>query len=164
MGAGILPVAIHQGQLMFLFGSEVYDNKFSDFGGGTEKGEYPFKTAIREGYEELDGFFGNKTQLQELVKENMVFKLVIGKYTVFIFKIPYEPNLPFYFNNHHQFIQKHISHKVNKQGLFEKNKMCWFSLNELKKNRNQFRDFYKTAILDVLISKYSMLLKEAKKV
>ena len=65
MGAGIVPVAIFKGTLVFLFGKESYDNKWGEFGGSSEKNEEKFATAIREGYEELDGFFGTQQQLKK---------------------------------------------------------------------------------------------------
>ena len=68
MGAGIIPVAIHNGKVYLLFGKEVQDGKWSDFGGGREHNETPFKTAIREGCEELSGFLGCKTKLAKDVK------------------------------------------------------------------------------------------------
>ena len=36
MGAGVLPVAIHQGVLYFLFGEEADEHKWIDFGGGAK--------------------------------------------------------------------------------------------------------------------------------
>ena len=56
MGAGILPVALHRGKLLFLFGKEHVGGKWSDFGGSPIKNETKFQTAIREGYEETDNF------------------------------------------------------------------------------------------------------------
>ena len=57
MGAGILPVALYRGTLFLLLGQERNNNNlWSDFGGSSHKGEKPFKTAIREGNEELNGF------------------------------------------------------------------------------------------------------------
>lgn len=56
MGGGIIPVATDGVKVYFLFGKEVEDGKWSDFGGGREKIETPFQTAVREGGEELCGF------------------------------------------------------------------------------------------------------------
>ena len=64
MGAGILPVTIFKGSILFLLGKERYNSDYwSDFGGSTIPKETIFQTAIREGYEELDGFLGNKEEL-----------------------------------------------------------------------------------------------------
>ena len=57
MGAGILPVTIFKGTVFFLLGREKYHNNYwCDFGGSSNINESIYDTAIREGYEELDGF------------------------------------------------------------------------------------------------------------
>ena len=72
-GSSILPVAIHNNKLYFLFGKENSLEEsapgFSDFGGGIEKGETPFETALREGGEELTGFIGTPTQIKQHIKK-----------------------------------------------------------------------------------------------
>ena len=74
VAASILPVTIHKNKLCFLFGKEneleVSAPGWSDFGGGLKKNENPFKGALREGAEELTGFFGNADQLKKLIEEN----------------------------------------------------------------------------------------------
>ena len=153
MGAGILPVAKHNGITYFLFGQEVYDKKWGDFGGSPDfKSEPVFDTAIREGYEELDGFLGTKTELKEMVKKNFLTKLNSkdDKYHSYLFKINYDPNLPFYFNNHHKFIKANFPEKVNKNGNFEKSQMKWFTQKELKKEQPNFRYFYKDIVQQIL--------------
>ena len=75
MGGGILPVAMHKNQLFFLFGKENSSADtpgWSDFGGGKEGGERPITTAVREGYEELSGFLGSKSQVNTQVKNNLI--------------------------------------------------------------------------------------------
>ena len=55
MGGGILPVALHDGELHFLLGLEqTKRGGWSDFGGAREGRETPRQTAIREGAEELE--------------------------------------------------------------------------------------------------------------
>ena len=154
MGAGILPIAIVNGTIFFLFGKETYDKKWGDFGGSPIKPESPFETAIREGYEELDGFFGTKSELKKIVKENFSQKFVSDKkYYSYLFEIQHDPWLPVYFNNHHKFIKEHLPHKINKNGLFEKSEIKWFSLNEIKQNKTNFRSHY-INILDQIIKDY----------
>ena len=70
MGGGLLPVTIHEGKVLFLLGREHDEKKWSDFGGGREGRESHFDTALREGCEELNGFFGCKTHLKNTVKRN----------------------------------------------------------------------------------------------
>ena len=69
MGASILPITLINNKICFLFGKErdIDENPgWSDFGGGTEKGETFLDTAIREGSEELTGFLGSPKKIKEM--------------------------------------------------------------------------------------------------
>jgi hypothetical protein len=159
MGAGILPVTMYKGKLYFLFGKEVKDNKWGDFGGGTEHKESKFQTAIREGYEELDGFLGSQHQLKALVNSNYVTELEHLKYKVFLFKLDYDKNLPIYFKNHHQFIKKHFPEEIKeKNGLFEKSEIGWWSLEDMKRGKHKFRIFY-LPIIDLIIKNANHIMQ-----
>jgi hypothetical protein len=147
MGAGVLPVSFYKGQLYFLFGEEFDEHKWIDFGGGEKKGESTLQNAIREGCEELNGFFGSENEFKHLIKNNLITKLSLETYTTFIVEVPYDPNLPFYFNNHHKFIKTHLPHLVGKNGLFEKRQIKWFTLTDMNQQRSRFRHYYK-AMLD----------------
>ena len=95
MGAGILPIAFHNGELYFLFGEEHEERKWIDFGGGKKNGESVIQTAIRECYEELDGFLGSANELKQLIKTNLVLKLKMDNYTSFLVKINYDSKFTF---------------------------------------------------------------------
>ena len=151
MGGGIVPVAIHGKTLYFLFGREVGNKQWGDFGGGREGKETRFQTAIREGCEELDGFLGCESSLKKQVTDNLLAKINTEKHLTCLFQIDYDEHLPIYFNNHHKFIEKHLKPKVNKNGLFEKSQIKWFSIAELKRSRSTFRPFYRK-VLDNIIS------------
>ena len=75
IGAGILPMAINDGKVYFLFSRERNLGDFkekglwSDFGGKDENGETPMETAIREGYEESSGLLGTIKDVIFLVKK-----------------------------------------------------------------------------------------------
>lgn len=163
MGGGILPAALVNKKLKFLFGKEVQDKKWSDFGGGREGNETPFDTAIREGCEELDGFFGCSSSLRKLVKSNQIGIIDTQGLKTYIFLVEYDENLPIYFNNHHHFIKKHLPYKINRGGLFEKSEIGWFSSEELKHSPGQFRPFYRNVVKNI-VDNYSKLLKNAKKI
>ena len=155
MGAGILPVAKHNGKNLFLLGQENFDKKWSDFGGSpSPKSEPVFQTAIREGYEETDGFFGSKSDLKILVENNFITKLSNkdNTYHSFLFKMKYDENLPTYFNNHHKFIKTNFSDKVDKNGFFEKSKMKWYTVTDLKDGleKSKFRHFYRGIIKQLI--------------
>ena len=76
MGAGILPTAIHNNKLYFLFGKEnKYEESapgFSDFGGGSDNNESYLKTAIREAGEELTGYLGSDDDVRKLLRKTYV--------------------------------------------------------------------------------------------
>jgi len=147
MGAGLIPVAKYKGKLLFLFGEEESEKKWSDFGGGTERNESQLDTAIREGYEETNGFFGTQPELKKLVANNMIGHIDApdGKHRSYLFSVVYDPVLPDYFNNHHKFIDRNFSSKVNKDGFFEKRRIKWFTEHELT-NTSKFRTFYRPII------------------
>jgi hypothetical protein len=153
MGGGILPVAIHNGQMFFLAGQECEDQKWCDFGGGEKGTETDMQTAVREGCEELSGFFGSTTEIQQLLKNNLLLKILLesGKhhYTSFLVQVPYDPNLPFYFNNQYKFIKKYRPHLVCQNGLFEKKQMQWMTLADLNAKRPYFRARYRPIIDDI---------------
>jgi hypothetical protein len=163
MGAGVLPVAIYQNQLFFLFGEEFDEHKWIDFGGGAKTGESTLQNAVREGCEELNGFFGSANEFKNLIQTNLRLKLYLESsattsYTTFLVQVAYDPNLPFYFNNHHKFIKTHLPHLVGKNGLFEKRQIQWMTYADIKKKRSQFRHYYKP-MLDQLIEHEAMLRK-----
>ena len=155
-GAGILPIANYDNKLYFLFGKEgPYDDVqgYADFGGGSKEGETPFQNAVREGCEELSGFFGNERQVARWLRKDKIhtIKLVENKertYTTFIVKADYDVNLPFYFKNHFQFMKKHLNHIVKNvdNGYFEKCEMRWLSFEDIKTHMHLFRGFYKNIV------------------
>jgi 8-oxo-dGTP pyrophosphatase MutT (NUDIX family) len=138
MGAGILPVALYRGTLFLLLGQERNNNLWSDFGGGSHKGEKPFKTGIREGTEELNGFFGTEEELEEEVNNNIVLSICYDKYTSYIFRTKYNKDLPKYFSNNNKFIEKQASNIINSKenGLYEKKFIGWFPINKFYMDAN----------------------------
>ena len=116
MGAGILPTAIHNGKIYFLFGKE---NKYadtpgwSDIGGGTDNNETFLETATREGAEELTGFLGMEKDIKRLLTAHGTYKIDFGepsrRYRVHIFPMKYDPMLPVYYNNNHRFLERESS-------------------------------------------------------
>lgn len=161
MGGGILPVAIHNGELLFLVGQECEDQKWCDFGGGPKSSETDLQTAVREGCEELSGFFGSTHEIQDLIKHNLLLKIHLetGKhsYTSFLFQVPYDPILPIYFNNQFKFIKKHRPHLICQNGLFEKKQMQWMTCADLKNKRGFFRARYRPIIDDILANERQIL-------
>lgn len=153
VAGSILPIALNEkGELCFLFGKEnpMEDSAkgFSDFGGGLEKGETPFQCALREGSEELTGFLGNKKELRKLIKKNGgVYHVLIGTYHVHMFHLPFDENLPKYYNQNHIFLWNRMDKTLlNDSKLFEKIEIQWFTLKDMKQRKSEFREFYRTMV------------------
>jgi 8-oxo-dGTP pyrophosphatase MutT (NUDIX family) len=154
MGAGILPITIHNNKLYFLFGKE---NKFADtpgwadFGGGSEDKETFIKTAVREGTEELTGFLGSSDDLERKMKKTGTFNIDWNTYRTHILPMEYDEYLPFYYNNNQRFLQKRLDPKIiEKSKIFEKAEIRWFSIDEIKKRKVSFRSYYYN-IADLII-------------
>jgi 8-oxo-dGTP pyrophosphatase MutT (NUDIX family) len=157
MGAGILPTTIRNNKLYFLFGKE---NKFedsapgfSDFGGGTDKDETYFQTAVREAGEELTGFLGNDTDIKKLLNKHGTYNIdyktgeKFKTYRMHIFHMAYDPMLEFYYNNNQRFIQKRLDPKVIQSSkIFEKEEIRWICVDDLMKMRSQFRSYFQNIV------------------
>ena len=155
MGGGLLPVAIKNNKVYFLFGkeNELDDTPgWADFGGGHEQGETHFDTALREGSEEINGFLGSAEQLRKRVKKNKIATIKFKEYSTYIFKMDFDENLPTYYKNNYEFFSRYLPHIKHKKdnGLLEKAKIKWFSYEELKKEKKDFRSFYQN-IVDLVI-------------
>jgi 8-oxo-dGTP pyrophosphatase MutT (NUDIX family) len=157
VAGSILPVTIHNNKLYFLFGKEnsMEDSAkgWSDFGGGVDKGETPYSTALREGGEELTGFLGDKKHIQKLIKKGGgIYKITHNDYHVHIFLMEYDEKLPIYYNQNHKFLWERMDKKIlNDSKLFEKIEIGWFSTDDMRKRKSEFRKFYQE-IVDLFLN------------
>ena len=157
VAGSILPISIHQNKLFFLFGKEnpLEDSAkgWSDFGGGVENGETPYKTALREGGEELTGFLGDGIEIEKRINKNGgIYKLTNKTYHVHMFFLEYDENLPKYYNQNHRFLWDRMNHTLlSETKLFEKIEIGWFSIDEIKHRKKEFRSFYQEIIDDILL-------------
>lgn len=158
VAGSILPVALHKNKLFFLFGKEnpMEDSSkgWSDFGGRMDKGETPFSAALREGGEELTGFLGDAKSLKKRIRDaGGVYKIQHNDYNVHIFAIEYDENLPKYYNANHTFLWERMDNNMlNNSKLFEKIEIGWFSIEDMKRRKKEFRGFYQD-IVDIFIGK-----------
>lgn len=151
MGAGILPTCIHKNKLYFLFGKE---NKhadtpgFAEFGGGNDKNESHFETAVREGTEELTGFLGSEEELRKILEKHGTYNIDWkGSYRTHIFPMNYDPYLPYYYNNNQRFLQRKLPEKLIKDSkIFEKAEIKWFCVDDLMKQKKEFRSYYQNIV------------------
>jgi hypothetical protein len=159
-GGGVIPVALHDGKLHFLFGQEndvikdaSKNQDWGDFGGSAKPGESETDTCVREGAEELNGFYGNKRDFRALLLKNQLLKLTYDTRVTHLMRVDYDERLPFYFNNNYRFIKETsnlraiAAHPEN--GYFEKSHVRWFTLEDLKRERGAFREYFR-AFLDMI--------------
>jgi hypothetical protein len=159
-GGGVIPVAMHDGQLHFLFGQEndvikdaSKNQDWGDFGGSAKPGESEMDTCVREGAEELNGFFGNKRDFRALLLKNQLLKLTYDTRVTQLMRVDYDERLPLYFNNNYRFIKETsnlraiAAHPEN--GYFEKSHVRWFTLEDLKRERGAFREYFRN-FLDMI--------------
>jgi hypothetical protein len=159
-GGGVIPVALHNGDLYFLFGQEndvikdaSKNQDWGDFGGSAKPGESEMDTCVREGAEELNGFFGNKRDFRALLLKNLLLKLTYDTRVTQLMRVDYDERLPFYFDNNYRFIKETANlrsiaaHPEN--GYFEKSHVRWFTLADLKRERGAFREYFRN-FLDMI--------------
>ena len=157
MGAGICPISKYRNKIYVLLGKERFNDNWSDFGGSRDGNETPFNTAVREGYEELDGFFGTKKEFKNIVITNFIEKIDNGKnYYSYLTKFEFDKNLPFYFNNHHKFVENKTKNLCGKNGLYEKSEIRWFTIEELKTLEN-IRPHYSMIISTIILMSEDLL-------
>jgi 8-oxo-dGTP pyrophosphatase MutT (NUDIX family) len=156
---------------MLLFGKErnIDSNPgWSDFGGGTDKGETFMETAVREGSEEMTGFIGSPIDIRRLLNKYGTFNVEYlskgySTYRCHIFPMEYDEMLPHYYNNNQRFLQKKLDPSIIRDSkLFEKTQIQWFDINELVKRRGEFRDFYRN-IVDLIIDRKGEIVEFAQK-
>lgn len=145
-GAGVLPVAVYKGKIYLLLSREGYGrNKgfYSDFGGTADSSETIKETAIRESYEESNGFLGTKSEIDKLIQNKLITKLTSLTYTTYVVEVTYDKNLPKTFKNNLKYAQKAFGNIMCKNGFYEKDKLKWVELTNIKKFLKELRPFYK---------------------
>ena len=150
MGAGILPIAFNGISVLFLLGQEK-TGQWSDFGGSAnDRYETKFKTAIREGYEELSGLLGNEYEIAMQIKNNYIGQINDDRYTTFAFKTNYDTTLPIHFKRNYNFVKKTTPYLIDLKhnGLYEKKNINWFTSEEIY--NLELRPFYKKIIFKIL--------------
>ena len=158
MGAGVLPLSIYKNTVFLLLGQERHNGLWSDFGGSAIKGETNLDTAIREGYEELNGFLGSKQEMKNYLANNLLMELDNrDRYTTFIFKTKYSKSLPILFSKNNLFIEENLDKQLvnGKNGLFEKKNIKWFPIHyfENSENRRIIRPYYYPIIETIINNK-----------
>jgi len=136
---------------MFLFGKEQASNDtpgWADFGGGAEGKETDRVIALREWYEESSGVFGTFATYRQLFTKGLVrtFTNASRQYTVFLVRVPYDPMLATHYNRISDFFERSSLDTRATKGLFEKARMEWFSVTDMRRRRGQFRMYYRELV------------------
>ena len=167
MGGSILPATIYNNKIYLLFGKERENDVnpgWSDFGGGTEKDESLFTTAIREGSEELTGFLGDAEDIKKLLKKYGTYNIDYDSqghttYRAHIFPMEYDDMLVKYYNNNQRFLQKKLDPRIiSETKIFEKTEIKWFSFDEMLKRKKEFRTFYQNIVELILNNRHEIEL------
>jgi hypothetical protein len=169
VGSGVIIVALHKNKVYYLFGKEGSMERdknchWGDFGGSAKTGEDLLDTTTREGAEELNGFFGSKHDFEKYILKNKVDEIAYDKRYTYLVRADYDEKLPYYFNNNYKFIceylKGHVQHPTN--GLFEKSEIRWFTIDDLKRERNIFRDYFRN-IIDIVVYNHPKTLSKLKR-
>jgi ADP-ribose pyrophosphatase YjhB (NUDIX family) len=155
VGAGLLPAALHKGEVYLLFGRENELNDtpgWADFGGGTKPNETILDAASREGSEELNGLLGSQATMKKVAVRRKIAELKFHSYTTIVFKTEYDEKLEEYYLNNYLFFEKYLpgAKKNPHNGLLEKAEIKWFTFAELRKARGKFRAFYRNMV-DIIL-------------
>ena len=97
--------------------------------------------------------------LHNKVKKNMIHVEKTKQYTVYIFSMDYNKDLPIFYNNHFRFFSRKLP-KIVKQhnGLLEKSHIKWFSFDDMWREKKSFRRFYQT-IIDRILDNEDVIIK-----
>lgn len=162
--AGILPIAIKNGEVLIMLGRETRDlkdfydsGKWSDFGGGIEKGESVEDCACREGFEETMGMFGGPKALKGFLNDKLVAKIKEGDYTSFAINVKCQKKLEKDFMEVYECVKTVHPELIKTDNVFfEKDRVRWFKLKKLKENKYNIdiRKHFKP----ILTALYSQLL------
>lgn len=148
MGAGILPLALKEGEVQFLLSRESSGRDkglWCHFGGGKERGESYIDTAIREGLEESNGLFGSHQHLTDLMSDQLVDIVTMNGHRIYVVQVKWDERLPEAFKS--DFLQVARSHPgvIGKNGMYEKDRVEWVPQRLLtrKRLRHWFKPFAK---------------------
>ena len=127
--AGILPITVHDGQVYFLLGKELFSRTWCDFGGRKDPNDHnnSWNTASRECWEETCGLIDARG-----FNPNSI-KLIRGDYHMYVLQINFIDPLQF---------QSELLRQVNPKHR-EKSEIKWFTLKQLHEIdlRNVFRPY-----------------------
>ena len=156
MGGGILPIAKKNDEYYVLLARESVDvkwrdsGKWSDFGGSKENNETEYQTAIREGTEETCGLYGGTNNIKYMIDNNTIDIIKLHNYSTYLIEVKYNSMIPYRFNKIYRNALKNKPNLVyERNGLYEKDKIRWVSVNELNSFLKHSRFWFKPILKKV---------------
>jgi len=156
MGGGILPIAKKNGNYYVLLARETVDlnwkdaGKWSDFGGSKENNETEYETAIREGAEETSGVYGKEKNIKYLIDNYTEYVVNLHNYSTYLIRVNYNSLLPYQFNQKYREALKKTPEIVYEHnGLYEKDKIRWVDVNNLKIFSEYSRFWFKPVMIEI---------------
>lgn len=163
-GAGVLPIAFDGEKVLFLFGQERNTGEWSDFGGGRDEGEQLIETAAREGYEETSGMLGDQQAMARAIRLRCLTTIELDNYITYVIR-PFATTdqltaAPFFFANDLEFARRaHPDALHDQRGFYEKSNIKWFTSMEAFNNWDQFRQFYRPVLAQLVNIEQSLMEK-----
>lgn len=161
MGGGILPIAQKDNDYYVLLSRESVDlnwrdsGKWSDFGGSKENNETEYETAIREGAEETCGIYGDRDNIKFMIDNYTKDIIKLHNYSTYLIHVQYNAMLPYRFNKIYRDALKKTPNLIQEHnGLYEKDKLRWVAVNELKQFSKYSRFWFKP-VLDKIYKKFN---------
>ena len=153
-GAGVLPVAVKDGEIYLLLSRERMLNSldpdrglWSDFGGGRKGKENAYQNAVREAYEESYGMIGSKKEIRDMIRDDLLGKIN----QTYVIKVDYDKDLPKkFYQNFKNIVSADPSRVMGKDCTMEKDKVRWIKLKNLKKNEKILRPWYRKRIPSIV--------------
>ena len=90
--------------------------------------------------------FGNKKDIHNLIKNNLVTTVSNNKYKVYVVLVEYDSTLPKKFREHFLKMFNKDKTKIAKNGFYEKDMLKWLKVKDLKKNMWMFTSWYKIIV------------------
>ena len=156
MGGGILPIAKKDNKFYVLLGRESVDvkwsdsGKWSDFGGSKENNETEYETAIREGAEETCGLYGGIKNIKYIIDNYCLDVISLKNYSTFLVHVKYNSMFPYKFNKTYRAALKNTPELVhNDNGLYEKDKIRWICVDDLKTFSKHLRFWFRPVITQI---------------
>lgn len=156
MGGGILPIAKKDDGFYVLLSRESVDinwkdaGKWSDFGGSKENNETEYETAIREGTEETCGLYGTTLDIKNLIDNFTEYIVRLTNYSTYVVRVKYNSMLPYHFNKTYRNALKNRPKLVYEHnGLYEKDKIRWVNVNDLKSWSKHARFWFKPVLNEI---------------